>query len=167
MVVELNDKEKRGSKRQKEATTQNAEGPKTKRVKMRLNVAVDDSRVLGSVPASNKVAGTKGLSRNKNRFTEEVRKRINGVVRARVAIARAKHGASKKYHYKQTPEMAEASNSIKKEDVAITEPKEGPDSHASQRGCQDEGSGPSSSRSIPTRELVAHHGQALRVEAEG
>ena len=112
---------------------------------------------------------------------QATRQRILDTVRARVAIARANREASKKYINKQTLKEDEKSNDIKKEDAAITEPRTGPDGQASQRGCHNEGSGPSSSGSIPTRELVPHHaehghrararaqcqGQAPCAEAEG
>ena len=55
-----------------------------------------------------------------------------------------------KYINKQTLKEDETSNDIKKEDAATTH-------QASQTGCQDAGSGPVSSKSIPIRELVPHH----------
>ena len=78
---------------------------------------------------------------------------------ARVAIARANREANIKYINKQALKDENTSSDIKKEkeDVAVTEPQTEPDCPASQRGCQDEGSGPSSSGSIPIRELVPHH----------
>ena len=82
-------------------------------------------------------------------MAQAVRQRIKDAVRARVAIARANREASNKYHYKQAFKKEETANNIKKEDVAITEPKRELDRRASQRGCQDEGSGPFSSGSIP------------------
>ena len=88
---------------------------------------------------------------------QATRQRILDTVRARVAIARANREASNKYLNKQTLKEEETSNDIKKEDVAITEPKAELDCQVSQRGCQDEGSGPSSNGSIPIRELVPHH----------
>ena len=70
--------------------------------------------------------------------------------RARVAISRAHREANNKYTNKQTLKEDETSNDIKKEDAATTH-------QASQTGCQDAGSGPVSSKSIPIRELVPHH----------
>ena len=70
-------------------------------------------------------------------------------MRARLAIARANREANNKYHYKQAFKKEETSSDVKKEDVMITEPKAELDCQASQRGCQDEGSDPSSSKSIP------------------
>ena len=81
---------------------------------------------------------------------QATRQRILDTVRARVAIARANREANNKYTNRQTPKEDEASNDIKKEDAATTH-------RASQTGCQDAGSGPVSSKSIPIRELVPHH----------
>ena len=78
-------------------------------------------------------------------MAQAVRQRIRDTVRARVAIARANREASNKYLNKQTLKEEETSNDIKKEDAAITEPKAEPDRQASQRGCQDGGTQPSSS----------------------
>ena len=78
---------------------------------------------------------------------------------ARVAIARANREANIKYINKQALKDEDTSSDIKKEDVAVIDPPPGLDCPASQRGCQDEGSGPSSSGSIPTRELVPHHAE--------
>ena len=98
---------------------------------------------------------------------QAVRQRILDTVRTRVAIARANREASNEYLNKQTLKEEETSNNIKKEDAAITEPKAEPDRQASQRGCQDEGSGPSSSGSIPIRELVPHHVEHGPQSAQG
>ena len=92
---------------------------------------------------------------------QATRQRILDTVRARVAIARANREANIKYINKQTLKDEKSSSDIKKEkeDVAVTEPQTEPDCQVSQRGCQDEGSGPSSSGSIPVRELVPHHAE--------
>ena len=118
-----------------------------KKIKVQLTPAADAQSAPGSAPEGNKDAVAKEPSFYKECVALAVRKRIRDAVRARVAVARANRDASDKYHYKQTFE--ETLNMIKKEDVAITEPKRELDCHASQRGCQDEGSGPSSSKSIP------------------
>ena len=71
---------------------------------------------------------------------QAVGERIRNAVRTRVAIARAKREVDnfdREYQY--------TSGEIYKEDVAITEPERELDSHASQRGCQDGGTRPSSS----------------------
>ena len=88
---------------------------------------------------------------------QATRQRIVDTVRARVAIARANREANIKYINKQALKDEDTSSDIKKEDVAVIDPPPGLDCPASQRGCQDEGSGPSSSGLIPMGGLVPHH----------